>query len=66
MKEYIEINIKIERPKECGKYIVKTKTMLSDNNYIQSRYNSGTEKFDCNNQTVTHWLKLKTPKEVLT
>tara|TARA_R110001606_G_scaffold325912_1_gene472706 strand:- start:209 stop:382 length:174 start_codon:yes stop_codon:yes gene_type:complete len=53
------IAIADELPEEQGKYIVKTKTMMGNQNRFDARlYISGSKKtWDVSNQVVTHWLK---------
>jgi len=48
-----------ELPKTSGKYIVKTKTMMGNENKFNARLHiSGSKKtWDVSNQLVTHWLK---------
>ena len=53
------ISVTDELPEEQGKYIVKTKTMMGNQNRFDARlYISGSKKtWDVSNQVVTHWLK---------
>jgi len=48
-----------ELPKTSGKYIVKTKTRMGNENKFNARLHiSGSKKtWDVSNQLVTHWLK---------
>lgn len=53
------ISVDDELPETPGKYIVKTKTMMDNQNRFDARlYISGSKKtWDVSNQVVTHWLK---------
>ena len=53
------ISVTDELPKNPGKYIVKTKTMMGNENKFNARLHiSGPKKtWDVSNQLVTHWLK---------
>lgn len=57
MLNWISVNDKL--PKTPGKYIVKTKTMMGNQNRFDARLHiSGSKKtWDVSNQVVTHWLK---------
>ena len=59
---YDKISVIKELPKQEGKYIVFTKTMMNSNNIFECSMhidNKGKVKWSCINQIVTHWLKLK-------
>ena len=53
------ISVYDELPETPGKYIVKTKTMMGNQNKFDARLHiSGSKKtWDVSNQVVTHWLK---------
>lgn len=53
------ISVTDELPEKPGKYIVKTKTMMGNQNRFDARLHiSGSKKtWDVSNQVVTHWLK---------
>ena len=53
------ISVTDELPEIPGKYIVKTKTMMGNQNRFDARLHiSGSKKtWDVSNQVVTHWLK---------
>ena len=53
------ISVYDELPENPGKYIVKTKTMMGNENKFNARLHiSGSKKtWDVSNQVVTHWLK---------
>lgn len=52
------ISVTDELPETPGKYIVKTKTMMGNENKFNARLHiSGSKKtWDVSNQLVTHWL----------
>lgn len=53
------VSVTDELPETPGKYIVKTKTMMGNQNRFDARFHiSGSKKtWDVSNQVVTHWLK---------
>ena len=53
------ISVTDELPEIPGKYIVKTKTTMGNENKFNARLHiSGSKKtWDVSNQVVTHWLK---------
>ena len=53
------ISVDDELPEMSGKYVVKTKTMMGNENKFNARLHiSGSKKtWDVSNQMVTHWLK---------
>lgn len=53
------ISVDDELPETPGKYIVKTKTMMGNENKFNARLHiSGSKKtWDVSNQLVTYWLK---------
>lgn len=53
------IPVNDELPEKPGKYIVKTKTTMGNQNRFYARLHiSGFKKtWDVSNQVVTHWLK---------
>jgi len=53
------ISVDNDLPETPGKYIVKTKTMMGNENKFNARLHiSGSKKtWDVSNQVVTHWLK---------
>ena len=55
--QWIFVNDKL--PETPGKYIVKTKTMMGNENKFNARLHiSGSKKtWDVSNPVVTHWLK---------
>lgn len=55
------IDIEVEQPKEEGKYLVKTKTMMGNTHRVDCHchINKGKVHFNVTNQIVTHWLKEK-------
>lgn len=53
------ISVDNDLPEIPGKYIVKTKTMMGNQNRFDAHLHiSGSKKtWDVSNQVVTHWLK---------
>jgi hypothetical protein len=53
------ISVDNDLPETPGKYIVKTKTMMGNENKFNARLHiSGSKKtWDVSNQVVTYWLK---------
>ena len=53
------VSVTDELPETSGKYIVKTKTTMGNENKFNARlYISGSKKtWDVLNQVVTHWFK---------
>jgi hypothetical protein len=58
------IDISLEQPKQAGKYLVKTRTMMGNTHKVEAIFSitkdekTGKEKkhFNVSNQVVTHWL----------
>ena len=55
------ISVKDDTPK-ANKVLVRTKTMMGNENYFMARFNMDSKKFEVRNQIVTHWAELPTNK----